>query len=132
MNKKVYNLYDFRSNQIANFPVIKSCDNEGLRNLAYILSNYLNKGSEVESDDSSQTNKLLIELIDDLVYEQYFRSSLSTQLSDVVENNLLGNEKSIQAIQSILTDVQIKKEQLKVGELEYIKDIKKYIQLYSL
>ena len=86
MNKKVYNLYDFRTNQISNFPIMKCEDNSVFLEIGTDLINLLKF-----SLDSKQTKSMVLimrNILDFLVYETYFRESLSTQLHDTIKENL--------------------------------------------
>ncbi len=87
MNKKVYNLYDFRPNQISIFPIMKCEDNSVFLEIGAGLVNALKF-----SLDSKQTKSMVLimrNILDFLVYETYFRESLSTQLHDTIKENLL-------------------------------------------
>jgi len=87
MNKKVYNLYDFRPNQISIFPIMKCEDNSVFLEISADLINMLKF-----SLDSKQTKSMVLimkNILDFLVYETYFRESLSTQLHDTIKENLV-------------------------------------------
>ena len=87
MNKKVFNLYDFRTNQISNFPIMRCEDNSVFLEIGTGLINLLKF-----SLDSKQIKSMVLimkNILDFLVYETYFRESLSTQLHDTIKENLL-------------------------------------------
>jgi hypothetical protein len=86
MNKKVYNLYDFRTNQIANFPIMKCEDNTVFLNIVSELIDI--KKPNIPPEDIYRYEQDYQRILDYLVYETYFRESLSSQLLDVVKENL--------------------------------------------
>lgn len=82
MNKKVYNLYDFRTNQIARIPLMKTDKSLPFQVLTKSLVNTV---SIKDSAHMSGERKLVDDIyymLNLLIYEQYFQKNLSSELKD--------------------------------------------------
>ena len=84
MNKKVYNLLDYRSNQIAGIPIMKPENPLLFRILSKSLVNLLG-----ETDDSYSSKRRfladsLIKILNMMIYETYFKDHISTDLLDQI------------------------------------------------
>lgn len=88
MNKKIYNLLDFRSNQVARLPIITYQQKEPFRTLVkYIM--YLKSIKNKETIPSfSRVYKLVNEILNLLVFEIYFREKISSDFSDYIKDDL--------------------------------------------
>jgi len=140
-NKKIYNLYDFRSNQIANFP-IKKCNKQlSFSNLAYLLIQILRNYQETKSNISRDNSQSLFVIIDALVYELYFEHLLSTELNETIgqyltsfvpkEFDSLDITDLSKMIKSISSNDLVRKDLEKIDTLNQVQDIRKFIKLYS-
>jgi len=82
MNKKVYNLYDFRTNQIAHIPLMKTDKPLPFQVLTKSLVNIM---SSKDTAHLSGEKKLIVDIysmLNLLIYEQYFQKYLSSELKD--------------------------------------------------
>jgi len=132
-NKKVYNLYDFRSNQIANFPIKYTENQIILSRLASLLVSILDNSQQSFFNLTDQTSSIF-NLINMIVYELYFRDLLSTELMvkvgqtlDSQESDSIDVKEFSRVLNSILANGSIKKDIEKIEKLEQVQDIRKYI-----
>ncbi|MCE7742550.1 MAG: N-6 DNA methylase [Candidatus Heimdallarchaeota archaeon] len=140
-NKKIYNLYDFRSNQIANFP-IKKCNKQlSFRLLASLLIQILRNYQESNSDIPGTSSQSLFSIINAQVYELYFEDLLSTELNETIEKyfasfvpkelDSLSMTDISKMLKSILDDDSVRKDLENINNLIQVQDIRKFIKLYS-
>ena len=132
-NKKIYNLYDFRTNQIASFPIM-TCKkqlsfNVLVRSAIEFLSTY--------KKEHSQQALSLLSIINALVYELYFEDFLSTELNEKIiqsitsfnfEGSVSLNESRVRnSLDDLLTNEHIIKDMRKITDLKQVKNIRKFI-----
>ena len=138
-NKKVYNLYDFRSNQLANFPVMKCKNQLGFNYLVSILIQILNGSQDINSNHINQITEYLFKMIDSLVYEAYFSDLLSTDFNEQINSYINFSSKNINqlkkneifsSIKEMYDNDLIKKNMEKINELPEIQTIRKYIKTH--
>jgi hypothetical protein len=135
MNKKVYNLYDFRSNQIANIPILKCSSQESVQKIVEFLLYMYSKKSDIFASSFEQLFCDITELLNSIVYEIYFEEKLSTNLLDLIDKkfeNLSSGafskeirRESIQDFIGILNDENIKRQISSIAQLSEVKEIKK-------
>ncbi len=140
-NKKIYNLYDFRSNQIANFPIMKCNKEFSLKSLAHLLMQLQRQKHKIAPSSLIQNSESLFYIINSLVYEIYFEELLSTELNESIERHLTnsqssdGNNLVIEQIstklEEIFSDNLVKKDLKKIDSLLQVQDIQEFIKLYS-
>jgi len=133
-NKKIYNLYDFRSNQIAHYP-IKKCNKQ--TSFTYLTSFLIQILQDCQSENS---RNLLLDLLNTLVYELYFEQLLSTEFNDKIEQYLI--QIPLQEVESVdssavnrilnklLNDDSVKKDIKKIRNLKQVQEIQKFIKLH--
>ena len=135
INKKVYNLLDFRSNQIASFP-IKSCTTYKMyETLAETISHLID--ANIKSDSFRNDLSLIKDIQNYLVYEVHFRENLSTilhsSLSEYMETVELDKLKHANAMQvyetckRFLNEKPVKRDIIQLNNLSEIREIKKTI-----
>lgn len=117
MNKKVYNLYDFRSNQMASIPLVKVVNQEIYEKIVneIILMKRMRDGSSKQN----QCEKFVY-LLNLLVYETYFRDKLDSTLTDFMVQEI-GNLEWLEIFQS----KEFEQNSRKIIKLKEIKIIKK-------
>ena len=105
MNKKIYNLYDFRTNQIANFPIMKCEDNTiFLKIVAELID--LKKSISYSKQIQEYSHNLSL-ILNFLIYETYFRESLSTQLLDIIKEDLASTTiKEMSSEKKVVDEIQ--------------------------
>ncbi len=120
MNKKIYNLYDFRTNQIANFP-IRKCKNNAL--FSRIVTELIDIRKSIPYSLSVQKySNELHSILNFLVYETYFRESLSTQLHDIIEEKLVSTP-----INEVTAEKRVLEEIQEIVSFEDVRQIRKSI-----
>jgi len=103
VNKKVYNLYDFRTNQIARIPIPKLQNQENFRRIVKIVINLrLIQNRDLNRDIQNLRESLVITL-NNLVFETYFRDKISSNLNEVIE------EENLFLLEKDVVDVNIKR-----------------------
>ncbi len=140
-NKKIYNLYDFRSNQIANFPIKKCTKQLSFRHLVALLVHFLHNYQGSKSDNIEKSIQSLNTIIDALTYELYFEDLLSTELNEIIEPHImtfipqnldsLSIEDTFKILKEVLKDDLVKRELEKIKNLIQVQDIREFIRLYS-
>jgi hypothetical protein len=135
MNKKVYNLYDFRSNQIANIPILGCSNQDSVQKIVEFLLNIHSRRTGFSNDSFRQLFSNINELLNSIVFEIYFEEKLSTNLLDLIEKKLkhlslreIPKEKEYkltQEIEKILSDEDIQSDISTISQLSEVKKIKK-------
>lgn len=135
MNKKVYNLYDFRSNQIANIPILKCSNQDSVQKIVEFLLSIHSRSTGFSNDSFKQLSSTITELLNSIVFEIYFEEKLSTNLLDLIDKKLkhlflreISKEEKhelTQEFEKILSDEDIWKEVLTISQLSEVKKIKK-------
>lgn len=137
MNKKIYNLYDFRTNQIAHFPIVKTDKSLPFQVLAQSLVNIV---SNMDAEQKFGKKKLLEDIyniLNLLIYEQYFQKNLSSDLRDQLFT--IFNDRQISMITSesigewnnITVESAVVRSTKKILANPYVKDVKKNISHVS-
>ncbi len=130
MNKKIYNLLDFRSNQVAGIPITISQQKEPFQTLVkYIM--YLRSIENKETIPSfSSVYSIVNEFLNLLVFENYFREKTSSELNEHIRNDLASfplNKLTSSNITSILQnwDEIIKENHMKrnLKEIYYLSEL---------
>jgi len=88
MNKKIYNLLDFRSNQIARIPIILSKQKEPFQSLVKYVMYLKSTENRREVPFFSKVYPLVDEFLNLLVFEIYFREMISSDLNEYMRDNL--------------------------------------------
>ena len=140
MNKKVFNLIDFRTNQLAPIPIMQ-CKNQQI--IKHFVKNLLTLKSLRQHDSSKwilQGIKLHKDILNDLIFEIYLRKELGTSLAsaleEIVEEMFLFNisAESIltnynQLSNLIINERKSSKNIEKITNHPEVKSIKKYLAL---
>jgi sulfur transfer complex TusBCD TusB component (DsrH family) len=96
VNKKVFNLYDFRTNQIARIPIPKLLNQENFQKIVKTVINLRLIQNRDLSRDIQNLQKSLVVMLNNLVFEVYFRDKISSSLNEVIEEeNLFLLEKDV-------------------------------------
>ncbi len=82
MNKKIYNLYDFRTNQIAHIPLAKTNKPLPFQVLTKSLVNIVPGKGAVHMSGEKKFVDDIYNMLNLLIYEQYFQKNLSSELKD--------------------------------------------------
>ena len=82
MNKKVYNLYDFRTNQIAHIPLMKTDKPLPFQVLTKSLVNTVSRKDATNMSGEKKLVDDIYNILNLLIYEQYFQKNLSSELMD--------------------------------------------------
>ncbi len=82
MNKKIYNLYDFRTNQIAHIPLVKTDKPLPFQVLTKSLVNILQSKDAAHISRGKKLGDDIYNILNLLIYEQYFQKNLSSELKD--------------------------------------------------
>lgn len=141
MNKKIYNLFDFRSNQVARIPIMKNREEEPFQTLVKYIQyiRYLEHEQSVPflTNISSHVNNLL----NLLVYEIYFQDKLSSDLNDCIRDELTSfplnkfetknSEKINESWEERIKEETIKKNIGKIIALQEIKEMKQKLHNVS-
>ncbi len=140
MNKKVYNLIDFRTNQLSPLPIMQ-CKNQQI--IKHFVKNLLTLISLRQLKNSNwilQGIKLHKSILNDLIFETYLREELETSLVSVLNANIEGlflfdiPEESIlknhnQLTDLIMNDRSTKNNIERINNHPEVKRIKKYLAL---
>ena len=133
-NKKIYNLLDFRSNQVARIPISLNKQNEPFQALVkYIM--YLKSTENKKTKNSfSRVYQLINEFLNLLVFEMYFREMISSELNDYMRDNLKSfpldkltssNIASIlQNWDNVIKDNNMKRNLREINSLSNLKEVK--------
>ena len=135
MNKKIYNLYDFRSNQIANIPIIETSNQETIQRIAEFLI-YILSRRVISSNNTFQKLPLKVsELLNCIIYEIYFKNKISTSLLNLMEEKIAhlftkhpskGEEDRLaMEFEEIIKDKKLENTILKIEQFSGVKEIKK-------
>ena len=134
MNKKIYNLYDFRSNQISHIPVLECSNQEPFDKLVWFLLNLISRRNGSHNVSLEHLISNIIELLNLIVFEIYCRENLSTNLLGLVAEKLahlsieeISKDKEcklIRVINFIFNDDEINDDIQSIIHLPEIKEIK--------
>jgi len=122
VNKKVYNLYDFRTNQIAQIPIPKLRNQENFRKIVKIVINLRLIQNRALSRDIQNLRKSLVITLNHLVFETYFRDKISSNLNEVIE------EENLFLLEKDVADRNIKRSYKKYLDLVNKKPVSTQIQ----
>ncbi len=134
-NKRIYNMYDFRTNQIANLPIFLTEEMLMVSRLSEIIHK-VRQHSNSQHDLQNLNRKINI-LLNALVFELYFRETIvSVELNEEVDNKLdLSKTYELKILAPILLDLMndpsILKKQNLIFANSKIKEIIKSTYLYS-
>ncbi len=133
MNKKVYNLYDFRSNQIANIPIIETPNQEAIQKIAEFLIYILSKRKITSNDAFQKLSFKVSELLNCIIYEIYLNNKMSFNLLNLVEEKMahlstkhLSKEenKLEKELEEIMKDRELVSTIIKIDQVSDVKKIK--------
>ncbi|MBY9000271.1 MAG: Eco57I restriction-modification methylase domain-containing protein [Candidatus Heimdallarchaeota archaeon] len=85
MNKKVYNLYDYRTNQIASIPLVEIRKPIPFQVLSKSLIDLLSSENNAFTPEKKSLTNEISNILNLLVYEQYFRENVSSDLLDQLD-----------------------------------------------
>jgi len=135
MNKKVYNLYDFRSNQIANIPIVKCSNQDSIQKIVELLLSIRSRSIGSSNESFEQLFTTITELLNSIVFETYFKEKLSTNLLNLIDKELkhlfsrdISKEEEYeitQEFEKILSDNDIRRDIQKISQLSEVKKIRK-------
>lgn len=137
MNKKVYNLYDFRTNQIAHIPLMKTAKPLPFQVLTKSLVNMASSKDHADMSGDKKFVDGIYNMLNLLIYEQYFQNNLSSELRDQLF--AIFNDRQISTITStnkdewynIIVEPTIIKSTQKILADSYVKEVKKNISRLS-
>jgi hypothetical protein len=139
MNKKIYNLYDFRSNQIANFPIMKSNKQEIFQIILTDVLEMIDKKNLFSLNSYTTILDNLLGLLNFMIFELYFEQSLSTNLRDNIKDRITNlargsiSKKNIPLFlknwNDLFNDNSIKNEMETISKSPKVKQIRKELQL---
>jgi len=122
-NKQIYYLYDFRTNQIANFPIRHSSIQPLVVKLSKSLKNICSKG--LSNTIYQKLYRDIDLLLNNLIFEIYFKEKLSSELAESINSDLINL--------NLECDTDPKKTSIKLQEILSENSIKKNIQkIYSI
>jgi len=133
MNKKVYNLYDFRTNQISSFPIIRSPNQKLFKVLVENIMQLKKLQSKYNNLKITEAYVLAIQLLNALVFETYFRTKTDSELIDVLQDyccTFLSNKQittnfkiNLRKWREVFSESSFKKELDKIWSLPEVKEI---------
>lgn len=140
MNKKIYNLYDFRSNQIANIPILKCSNQNSVQKIVEFLLKIHSRSTGFSDESFNQLSSTITELLNSIVFEIYFEEKLSTNLLDLIDKKLqhlsireISKEKEYeltQEFEKILSDEDIRGDIQTISQLSEVKKIRKELRQF--
>ncbi|MFW9851732.1 MAG: hypothetical protein ACFFDS_02210, partial [Candidatus Thorarchaeota archaeon] len=140
MNKKVYNLIDFRTNQLSTIPIMQCKDQQIINHFVKNLLTLISLEQKKNFEWVLQGIKLHKDILNDLIFETYLREELETSLGSVLESNFVDlflfdiPDKSIlekynQLTDLIMNDRDTKKNIEKINNHIEVRRIKRYLAL---
>ena len=140
MNKKVYNLIDFRTNQLSPIPIMQCKNQQIIKHFVKNLLALMSLKQQKKSDWILQGIKFHKDILNNLIFETYLRDELETSLASILEMNVEGlflfdtPEDSILAKYNQLTDLIMNDRDTtnnieKINNHSEVKSIKRYLTL---
>ncbi len=137
MNKKVYNLYDFRTNQIAHIPLMKTTKPLPFQVLTKSLVNMVSSKDSLDMSGDKKFVDDIYNMLNLLIYEQYFQNNLSSELRDQLF--AIFNDGQISTITTtnkeewynIIVEPTVVKSTQRILTDSYVKEVKKNISRLS-
>jgi hypothetical protein len=137
MNKKVYNLYDFRTNQIAHIPLMKTDKPLPFQVLTKSLVDIVSSKNAANISGEKKLAEDIYDTLNLLIYEQYFQKNLSSDLKDqlfaIFNDGQISviNNKNKDEWYDITVEPTVVRSKQKILANSYVKEVKKYISFVS-
>ncbi|MCK4254715.1 MAG: hypothetical protein KAX32_09635, partial [Candidatus Heimdallarchaeota archaeon] len=136
-NKKVYNLYDFRTNQIAHIPLMKTDKPLPFQVLTKSLVDIVSSKNAANISGEKKLAEDIYDTLNLLIYEQYFQKNLSSDLKDqlfaIFNDGQISviNNKNKDEWYDITVEPTVVRSKQKILANSYVKEVKKYISFVS-
>lgn len=133
MNKKVYNLYDFRTNQIAHIPLIKTDKPLPFQVLTKSLVNIISCKDSANMLREKKLGDDIYNILNLLIFEQYFQKDLSSELKDQLFTTFNDRQMSVITNENkdewynITAEPTVIRNTQKILANSYVKEVKKNI-----